>query len=159
YMSRIPTKEIAATNGHGRRSFGGRVTGQPANLLITAANGSADLKERLKALCREENMPYGLLVERFEAAGGGGGPGCRRGFGRRGRGFGGPAQDPADRSDLPDALGFRKIYADGREEVVRGGRIAGVTARTLRSIAAGGTDRNATTRRLTGFGLAAVTIV
>jgi TldD protein len=159
YMSRTPTKEIPATNGHGRRSLGGRVTGQPANLLVTATNGAADLKERLKALCRDENLPYGLLVERFEAFGRGGGPGFGRGFGRRGRGFGGAAQDPGDRSDLPDALGFRKIYADGHEEVVRGGRIVGVTARTLRSIAAAGTDRNATTRRLAGFGLSAVTIV
>jgi len=161
YMSRIPTKEISTTNGHGRRAFGGRVTGQPANLLITAANGSADLKERLKALCRDENLPYGLLVERLDNSGGGrGGGGFRRGFGgRRGRGFGGPPADSADRSDLPDALCFRKIYLDGHEEVVRGGRIAGVTARTLRTVAAAGTDRNAETRRLSGFGLAAVTIV
>jgi hypothetical protein len=154
YMGRIPTKEIPLSNGHGRR-MGGRVTGQPANLLVSTAEPIADLKERLRALCREEGVPYGLVIERFDLSGGGlrrapGGPGGR------GRGFGGPPA--AERSELPDALAFRKLYVDGREEIVRGGRVMGVTARTLRSIAAAGTDRNAATRRLAG-GPAAVTIV
>jgi predicted Zn-dependent protease len=160
YMSRIPTKEIPATNGHGRRT-GGRVTGQPSNLLITVENGEADLKARLLTLCKEEGLPYALIVERFEAGGprgpaGGGRRGFRRGGGS-GRGFGG--QDPADRTELPDPLAFRKVYADGREEVIRGGRIVAVTARTLRDIDAAGTDRNVFTRRLAGFGPSAVTIV
>lgn len=167
YMSRVPTKEIASSNGHGRRSFGGRVTGQPANLLVTAAAppaalaggpGSADLKERLKAACREEGLPYGLIVERFEPGGPRGG--ARVGFGRgpfgRGRGMG---ESAPDRTDLPDPIGFRKVYADGHEEVVRGGRIAGVTARALRNISAAGADRNVLTRRLAGPGPAAVTLV
>jgi TldD protein len=156
YMSRIPTKEIAATNGHGRRGPGGRVTGQPANLLVTAESGAADLKERLKALCREEGLPYGLLVERFEAVGAG--PrGGGFGRGRFGRGPGGA--DPGERSDLPDSIGLRKVHVDGKEEVLRGGRFRGVTVRTLRSVVAAGTDRNAMTRRLAGAGPDAVTLV
>jgi hypothetical protein len=154
YMSRIPTKEIPASNGHGRRSFGGRVTGQPANLIVTASATDANLKQKLEALCKDEGLPYGLIVERFGAAPGGGGP--RRGFGGRGRGFGG---SPADASDLPDPIAFRKLYLDGHEEVVRGGRIAGVTAHALRSIVAAGADRNMTTRRLGGLGAACVTVV
>src|SRR5262249_41410575 len=110
YMSRIPTKEIAASNGHGRRSVGSRVTGQPANLLVTAANGTADLKEKLKTLAKEEGLQYGLLVERLEAGarpgGFGGFGGFRRGPGGpggRGRGFGGGGA-PGDASDLPDPI-------------------------------------------------------
>src|SRR5205823_4853084 len=117
------------------------------NVLVTAKDGIADLKERLRTVCRDEGVPYGLIVERFETSGG-------RGGGRFGRGRFGPrggGGDPgADRSDLPDCLGFRKIYPDGKEELVRGGRVAGVTARTLRNIVAAGTDRNTITRRLTG---------
>jgi TldD protein len=156
YMSRVPTTEIATTNGHGRRAGGGRVTGQPANLIVTAAGGVADPKERLKTLCKDEGLPYGLVVERFEAGGGGRGGGR---FGRGGFGRGRGGGDPADRSDLPDALAFVKVSADGHEETVRGGRLAGVTARALRSVVAAGSDRNVLTRRLAGFGPAAVTIV
>ena len=155
YMSRIPTKEIPASNGHGRRGFGGRVTGQPANLIVTAAASSADLKQQLQTLCRDEGLPYGLIVESFGAPAGGGG--FRRGFGGRGRGFGGPP--PAAASDLPDPIAFRKLYLDGHEEAVRGGHLAGVTAHALRSIVAAGADRNVTTRRLTGLGPACVTVV
>jgi predicted Zn-dependent protease len=159
YVSRIGAKEATASNGHGRRAGGDRVTGQPANLIVTAREGATDLKERLVALCKDEKLPYGLIVERLTGATagparfgrGGGGPG-----GRRGRGFGAA---PEERSDLPDAIGFRKIYPDGREEVIRGGRFAGVTARALRGIAATGADRNVLTRRLAGTGPAAVTIV
>jgi predicted Zn-dependent protease len=154
YMSRIPTKEIAESNGHGRRGPGGRITGQPANLLVTIEEGVADLKERLKALCRDEGLAYGLLVERFEA--GGAGPrGGGFGRGRFGRGGG----DVGERSDLPEPLGFRKVYVDGKEEVLRGGRFRGVTVRTLRSVAAAGADRNVATRRLSGGGPDAVTLV
>ena len=49
YMSRVPTKEIPSTNGHGRRTFGDRVAGQPSNLIVSVAEGVPDLKERLKA--------------------------------------------------------------------------------------------------------------
>jgi TldD protein len=154
YMGRIPTKEIALSNGHGRRAMGGRVTGQPANLLVSTTATNADLKERLKALCKEDGLEYGLMLERFDTSPGGG---RRGGFG--GRGFGGRGAPPQDRSDLPPALGFRKIYADGHEELLRGGRIVGVTARTLRNIAAAGTDRNAATRRLSPLGASAVTVV
>jgi predicted Zn-dependent protease len=156
YMSRIPTKEIPLSNGHGRRAMGGRVTGQPANLLISATETTADLKERLQSLCKEEGLEYGLLLEQFDNSPGGGG-GRRGGVG--GRGFGGGGAPQQERSDLPPALGFRKIYADGREEVLRGGRIVGVTARTLRNIAATGADRNAATRRLSPLGASAVTVV
>jgi predicted Zn-dependent protease len=156
FMSRIPTKEIAVSNGHGRRSGGGRITGQASNLIVTAANGAADLKARLRELCREEGLTFGLLVERFDLSGGGGT--FRRAGGGRGRGFGGGGA-PADRSDLPEVLMFRKVYVDGREELVRGGRLPGVTARTLRDVTAAGTDRSATTFRLSGLGPSAVTIV
>jgi hypothetical protein len=132
------------------------VSGQPANLIVTARDGAADLKERLLALCREERLPYGLIAERLGTAAGGGGPRFARGQGRRGRGFAAP---PEERSDLPDAIAFRKVYADGREEVIRGGRFAGLTARALRGIAAAGSDRNTLTRRLGGPGPAAVTVV
>ena len=115
------------------------------------------MKERLKALCRDEGVPYGLVVERFET--GGGGRGGRFGRGQFGGGRRGAGGDPAERSDLPDCLTFRRIYLDGHEEVVRGGRIVGVTARTLRNVVAAGTDRNVMTRRLTGSGPAAVTLV
>lgn len=156
YMSRIPTKEIAASNGHGRR-VGGRVTGQPANVIVTAAETSADLKERLKALCRQEGLEYGLIVERFEAGGGGGAPRFTGGFGRGGfRGRGG--SPPPEPSELPDALAFRKLYLDGREEVVRGGRLVGATTRTLRTIAAASSEVHVVTRRLGGIGTAAVTL-
>jgi predicted Zn-dependent protease len=154
YMSRIPTKEIPASNGHGRRGLGSRVTGQPANLIVTASASSPDLKQKLEGLCKDEGLPYGLIVERFDASPGGGG--FRRGFGGRGRGFGGA---PADASDLPDAIAIRKLYPDGHEEAVRGGHIAGVTAHALRSIVAVGADRNVTTRHLTGLGPACVTVV
>jgi predicted Zn-dependent protease len=160
YMSRVPTQEIATSNGHGRRAGGGRPTGQPGNLIVTVADGHADMVERLKALCKEENLPYGLVVDRFEADGRGGGPRFGGRFGG-GRGRGGPrgqAAQPTESSELPDTLMFRKVYTDGREEIVRGGRLVGAVTRTLRNIAAAGSDRNVVTRRLAGSA-SAVTIV
>src|SRR5207249_3607432 len=128
-------------------------------LIVTAANATADLKERLKAVCREEGAPFGLIVERLDTSPAAGGGGFGRGFGRRGGGFGGFGPPAADRSDLPNAIAFRKLFPDGHEEVVRGGRFVGVTSRALRNVAAAGADRNAASRRLGGMGTSAVTVV
>ena len=121
YMSRVPTKLVRATNGHSRAG-----KGSTANLFIEGREAlpRAELEKRLLAMCAEEDLEYGMVIEELGGAGGG-----RFYFG----GDSGELQLPAP------SLAYR-LYRDGRRELVRGATFKGAPYRILKDLAAMGDD-------------------
>jgi predicted Zn-dependent protease len=66
-MSRLPTKEVKESNGHGRSAGGGRIAGHIGNLFITGSNGlSAEaLTDAFLKLCKEQGLEYGIVVTKL----------------------------------------------------------------------------------------------
>ncbi len=123
YMSRVPTKLIAATNGHSRAG-----KGSAGNLFVEPKETvpRAELEKRLLALCAEEDLEYGMVVEQFGGSGGG-----QQVF--FGGGGGGELQLPAP------AIAYR-LHKDGRRELVRGATFKSAPYRILKDLTAFGDD-------------------
>src|SRR5256884_4465441 len=70
-MSRRPGKDMPQSNGHGRSGIPGRETAQIGNLFIQSSEGKTydDLKQELLKMCRDENLPYGILIKTLLADG------------------------------------------------------------------------------------------
>ena len=132
-MSRNPSKESDKSTGHGRSQFGPpRVT---SGCLIVSADPGSDneaLREELLEACDDEDLEYGIRIAslaedermpRFAR---------RYGFdlGRRGGGIG--------------PLLMYKVYADGREELVRGAEIAQIGLKAFKRALAAGEDLHVT---------------
>lgn len=130
-MSRRPRKEVAESNGHGRSSTTGSATAQIGNLFIQSIAGKrfAELKQELINLCKAQGLSYGLIIKVLDN----------------------PSVTGIDISSMvtmPNAFGrvstpllvYRVSVKDGREELVRGIVISEISVRTLRDIAAAGTD-------------------
>lgn len=120
YMSRTPTRLLRETNGHCRGD-----DASVGNLFVEASSPEprAALKKRLLELAREEDLDYAILVEELAEPG-------------RFRGGGG---DGSTLSLPPPAIAW-KIYADGRQELVRGLMFKPSSLRLLKEIAALGDD-------------------
>ncbi|MBI4386314.1 MAG: hypothetical protein HY551_02930 [Elusimicrobia bacterium] len=118
-MGRGPLPKRALSNGHGRSTPYSPPVGRIGNLIIEAdsAVSRSDLKERLRALCREQGLEFGLRVLNF------------------------PTIQPSVGTTLPDPGWVYKVYAaDGREELVRGLQFAGTGVRALKDIVAVSSD-------------------
>ncbi len=130
--TRQPVKSSAVSNGHARLggSYGAR-SGAISNLFIktTQTDSLAALKKKLIDMCKERNKPYGILVRKldypFSA-----GRGELQALAQSGAQSGGSV-----RPISPPVLVYR-VYADGREELVRGLRFRGVSTRSLRDVLA-----------------------
>ena len=68
YMSRAPIRERRHSNGHGRAAFFGEPSGRMGNLVVTPERSVplAELKDRLRAMCRELELDYGILVRKMD---------------------------------------------------------------------------------------------
>jgi predicted Zn-dependent protease len=66
YMSRAPIREFKGSNGHGRAAFGGEPSGRMGVLVVTPeperAVPLAELRDRLRAICRDLELDYGIVV-------------------------------------------------------------------------------------------------
>ena len=118
YMSRIPTKAFTKTNGHARGS-----QASTGNLFVTTAQAEplAELKKRLVQLAKEEDSDFGLMVSVLPAS-------------LSDRPNGSTVQLP----NLP--LLVHRVYADGREELVRGYAFKPTSQRVLKDIVGLGDD-------------------
>ena len=120
YMSRVPTKLVAKTNGHSRAG-----NGSAGNLFIEAREGLSReaMEKQMIDLCRDEDLEYGILVEELESGSSSSWWG----------GSSGSVQLPAP------SLAYR-LYRDGRKELIRGATFKSAPQRTLRDILALGND-------------------
>lgn len=64
-MSRMPIKDFAHSNGHGRSQPGLMPTGRQGNLIVSSSKTvkDADLHQKLKDEIRKQGKPYGLYFE------------------------------------------------------------------------------------------------
>jgi predicted Zn-dependent protease len=122
-MSRSPTRGFTRSNGHGRREIGESVVARQANLIVQSKQqvSPAELKRRLLEEVVQQNKPYGL---RFRDISGGYTNTEREG--------------PQTFKVLP--LVVYRIYADGREELIRGVDLEGTPLTVLSKILATGND-------------------
>jgi hypothetical protein len=120
-MSRAPRKGFTQSNGHGNWFAYGTVRAAPSNLILSssAAVSDAELRRRAAAAAREQGLPYYLLVERLEM-----------------RRYRGDVTNPGEDSSLPRPALVRRVYLDGREELVRGGTFGAVPLKSLKDILA-----------------------
>lgn len=120
--NRQPIRDFTESNGHGRALFtmyGGAATPTPSTLVVSSAQVKpfAELKQKLIELCKDQGLPYAYYVEEMAS----------------------PAPSPLslDQSEAPDGTFvpqlLYRIYADGHEELVRGGEVANLDTRALRS--------------------------
>ena len=133
-MSRRPGAELNRSNGHGRSAGLSEARPAMSNLFLVSSQGEspAELRKKFLASCQAEERAWCVVVKQMDnpalsaqrqddftdalmSAGGGG----------------------ADRVPL---LVARVYVADGREELMRGSRLAGLNLRALRKIAGLGND-------------------
>jgi TldD protein len=128
--TRQPLKSSAASNGHARLggSYGAR-SGAISNLFVKTSQSEplTDLKKKLIEMCKERNKPYGMLVRKLDYPFSAGRSELQA-LAQSGAQSGGSV-----RPISPPVLVYR-VYADGREELVRGLRFRGVSTRSLKDL-------------------------
>ncbi len=122
-MSRKPIDGFAGSNGHGRKQPGFSAVARQSNLFVDVSepHSSSDLKAMLIAQLRQEGKEYGLLFDDIQG-----------GFTLTGR------TTPNAFNVLPTMV--YRIYADGREELVRGVDLIGTPLTTFSKVLAGGDE-------------------
>jgi len=122
-LSRTPIEGFAVSNGHGRGQPGLAPVARQSNLIVenSKAVSPAELRKMLLDQLKKENKPFGLLFEDIEG-----------GFTITGRFV------PNAFNVLP-ILVYR-IYADGRQELVRGVDLIGTPLTAFSKIVAADTQ-------------------
>jgi len=138
-MSRRPGPDFQASNGHARSA--NLSTPQPlsSNLFLQSSEAvhAADLRKKFLDACRADGHEWCLEVKRMDN----------------------PALSSVRQEDFSEFIGeiaggiatgermplllYRVYAADGREELVRGGRIEGLTLRSIRNLLGIGDDLSA----------------
>lgn len=130
--TRQPIRSSAVSNGHARLAgnYGAR-SAAISNLFVKASQGEplSALKQKLIDMCKERNKPYGMLVRKLDYPFSAGRSELQS-LAQSGSQSGGSV-----RPISPPVLVYR-VYADGREELVRGLRFRGVSTRSLRDLLA-----------------------
>jgi TldD protein len=135
-MSRRPGPEFDRSNGHGRSAVLSTPQSTSSNLFFQSneAQNPADLRKKFLELCKEDGHDWCLEVKRMDN------PGVasvrQDDFQEAMASLAGGVAS-GDRVPL---LVYRVYVTDGREELVRGVRIGGLTIRSLRNIAGIGND-------------------
>jgi TldD protein len=134
-MSRRPGPDSDKSNGHGRSAFLAEPQPTMSNLFFTSSEtvSKDEMKKKFVDECKAEKLDYCLVVRQMDN------PTIsilhQDDFQELLASFGGNAA--TDRLPL---VVYRYYPADGHEELVRGARITGFNARSLRNIAAIGND-------------------
>ncbi|MGH9774143.1 MAG: metallopeptidase TldD-related protein [Candidatus Acidiferrales bacterium] len=139
-MSRRPGPEFDHSNGHGRSALLADAHPASSSLFFQVSDGMnpADLRHKFLDLCKADGHPWCLEVKRMDN------PALAA---LRGEDFqeliAAFAEGVATGDRIP-LLVYRMYVDDGHEELVRGGRLTGITLRSLRNIAGMGSDATAT---------------
>jgi enoyl-CoA hydratase/carnithine racemase len=131
-LTRQPVAGFSASNGRARLPGGfGHKTAWFGNLFVQAAEASPleELKKKFVSLFRARNLPYGIVVRKMDYPSSASVDEVRRLLARTAQ-----AGDGGRPVSLP--LLVYRFYPDGREELVRGLRFRGFSARALRDIVA-----------------------
>lgn len=130
-MSRIPTRTLSRSNGHGKR--GGSAT---SNIFINSEHrlSSEALKARLLELGKEEGLKDVYIVRRIT------GNASDLDFSNLQSFFKAFMSGSSGVSLYPPVLLYRVSVADGSEQLVRGGNFSNISMRILRDIDATGND-------------------
>jgi hypothetical protein len=130
-LTRLPVKGFEASNGRARMpgAFGSRQA-SASNLFIRASETvkAAEMKARLLKMVSDRGKPYGIIVRRMDFPSAASGEEVRRLMMAA-------SQAGAVRPVSSPVLIY-KVFADGREELIRGVRFRGLNARALRDITA-----------------------
>ena len=118
-MSRTPIEGFSRSNGHGRKQAGRSPVARQSNLLVEVGetHSRQELKTMLIDRLKREDKPFGLYFEDIQG-----------GFTMTGR------RIPNAFNVLP--MMVYRIYADGREELVRGVDLIGTPLTTFSQITA-----------------------
>jgi TldD protein len=134
-MSRRPGTDFEKSNGHGRASFLADPKPTMSNLFFSSSETVSrdDLKKKFIDACRAEKLDYCIVVREMDN----------------------PTLSIMNQEDFTDLLAsfggnaatdrlplvvYKFFPANGQEELIRGARITGFNARSLRNIAAIGND-------------------
>jgi TldD protein len=135
-MSRRPGPDSNQSNGHGRAAFLGDTKASTSNLIFSSTETMppAELKKKFLDACKAEKLQYCLVVRQMDN------PAIsllhQDDFSELLASFGGGAGS----GDRLVSVVY-KVYPDtGREEIVRGARIIGLSARSLRNLSGIGND-------------------
>jgi TldD protein len=136
-MSRAPTKKLKESNGHGRyrtEQYGSHYIGLVSNLIIKSTEQKTpdELKAMLIELCKEYDIPYGIVITRLEPT---------RELTLRDRYllYYASMTGGVEQTLLSSPAVAYKISVDGeRCELIRGLDFSAVTTRVLRDICATG---------------------
>lgn len=114
--TRLPMQGFPESNG--RALIGSSPA--PTNLIITTTEKSplADMRRKLIDLCTQRTLPYGIVIRKLDF----------------------PAPGGAGAGGLAPPLFIYRVYTDGHEEMIRGVRLRGVDARSLKDILLAGDD-------------------
>lgn len=130
--TRTPVPNFPTSNGHARLpgNYGGK-SAAIGNLFVKVSESTplAGLKQQLTTMVTQLNKPYGILIRKLDYPFAGTG-GELQALAQANAQAGGAARPVS-----PPLLVYR-VYPDGREELVRGLRFRGVTARSLRDVMA-----------------------
>jgi len=122
-MSRTPIEGFPASNGHGRSSPGLFPVGRQSNLIVQVAGPKSreELRHMLVEEIRRQGKPYGLLFDDIEG------------------GFTFTQRTIPNAFNVLPVMVYR-IFADGREELVRGVDLVGTPLTVFSRIIAGDDD-------------------
>jgi len=133
-MSRRPRKQLANSNGHGRAPLMGNPGVQIGNLVVSTKQGKNVqlLKKNLLRLCKEQKLPYGLMVKTFDNPSITGMSYSMSAAMLNSSQTGGLMSAPV--------LVYKVDAASGKEELVRGMAISEITVKDLKYMLEAGND-------------------
>ena len=137
-LTRQPVRNFTGSNGRARLPGRyGANTPKFSNLIIEARETVTveELRRRLIELCRERGKDYGIVVRKLDFPSSASGDEIHRSSRRRREQGGGRL--------FSSPIAVYRLYADGREELVRGLEFRDVSARLLRDILAASGERRA----------------
>jgi hypothetical protein len=128
FRTREPVRGYTDSNGRARLGGSGPT---PTNLIVTAHETTpiSDIKQKMIDLCKQRDLNYAIVIRRMDFPSTAPIDEARKIMASAGAGH--PVSIP---------LHIYKLYLDGHEELIRGVRLRGLNARSLKDILAAGDD-------------------